>query len=166
MANETETLLSYLNHQRDHVLGILEGLSGEDLLKPVLPTGWTCLGLVQHLTFDIEQFWFRRVVAGESIEPDEMGDDPAAAWKVSASVAPDAVFARYRLEAQRADAIVAATSPDAEPAAWPEDLFPHWRLPDLRAITLHVIAETACHAGHLDAARELLDGRTWLILTG
>jgi hypothetical protein len=28
-----------------------------------------------------------------------------------------------------------------------------------------VIAETACHAGHLDAARELLDGQTWLILT-
>lgn len=35
-----------------------------------------------------------------------------------------------------------------------------WRLPDLRAVVLHVITETACHAGHLDAARELLDGRT------
>jgi len=30
---------------------------------------------------------------------------------------------------------------------------------------LHVIAETACHAGRLDAVRELTDGRTWLILT-
>jgi hypothetical protein len=30
---------------------------------------------------------------------------------------------------------------------------------------LHVITETACHAGHLDAVRELIDGRTWLILT-
>jgi hypothetical protein len=30
---------------------------------------------------------------------------------------------------------------------------------------LHVVTETACHAGHLDAARELLDGQTWLILT-
>jgi len=28
-----------------------------------------------------------------------------------------------------------------------------------------VITETATHAGHLDAARELIDGRTWLILT-
>jgi Protein of unknown function (DUF664) len=27
---------------------------------------------------------------------------------------------------------------------------------------LHVITETACHAGHLDAARELIDGRQWL----
>ncbi|HEX3515866.1 MAG TPA: DUF664 domain-containing protein [Trebonia sp.] len=28
-----------------------------------------------------------------------------------------------------------------------------------------MIAETASHAGHLDAARELIDGQTWLILT-
>jgi hypothetical protein len=35
---------------------------------------------------------------------------------------------------------------------------------DLRAIVLHVLTETACHAGHLDAARELLDGRLWLEL--
>jgi len=30
-------------------------------------------------------------------------------------------------------------------------------------VLLHVISETACHAGHLDAARELTSGRTWLI---
>lgn len=34
-----------------------------------------------------------------------------------------------------------------------------------REILLHVIAETACHSGHLDAVRELLDGRRWLVLT-
>jgi Protein of unknown function (DUF664) len=38
--------------------------------------------------------------------------------------------------------------------------------PDLHAIILHVITETATHAGHLNAVRELIDGRTWLILTG
>ncbi|MFD0606098.1 hypothetical protein [Streptomyces aureus] len=27
------------------------------------------------------------------------------------------------------------------------------------------MTETACHAGHLDAARELIDGRRWLVLT-
>jgi Protein of unknown function (DUF664) len=27
-----------------------------------------------------------------------------------------------------------------------------------------VITETACHAGHLDAVRELIDGRTWMVL--
>jgi hypothetical protein len=46
---------------------------------------------------------------------------------------------------------------------------PHWQewgidFPDLRFIMLHVIKETACHAGHLDAARELIDGRQWIVL--
>lgn len=27
---------------------------------------------------------------------------------------------------------------------------------------MHVITETACHAGHLDTVRELIDGQTWL----
>jgi Protein of unknown function (DUF664) len=40
-----------------------------------------------------------------------------------------------------------------------------WRLHDLREILLHVIAETGCHGGHLDAARELIDGRQWIVLS-
>jgi hypothetical protein len=35
----------------------------------------------------------------------------------------------------------------------------------VRAIILHVITETAIHAGHLDAAAELLDGRQWVVNT-
>jgi hypothetical protein len=35
----------------------------------------------------------------------------------------------------------------------------------VREIMLHVIGETACHVGHLDVVRELIDGRTWMILT-
>lgn len=30
---------------------------------------------------------------------------------------------------------------------------------------MHVVTETACHAGHLDTARELIDGRQWMVLT-
>jgi uncharacterized protein DUF664 len=41
-------------------------------------------------------------------------------------------------------------------------IWPDWRLPDLRHIVLDVLTEVATHAGHLDAARELIDGTTWL----
>ena len=37
-------------------------------------------------------------------------------------------------------------------------------LSDLRVVMLHVLKETACHAGHLDAVRELIDGRQWIVL--
>jgi hypothetical protein len=60
---ESAMLLSYLNVQRNHVLGILEGLDEEALRRPVLPSGWNCLGLVQHLALDVERFWFRGTVA-------------------------------------------------------------------------------------------------------
>lgn len=156
------TLLSSLNAQREHVLGILNGLSEEELRRPVLPSGWTCLGLVQHLAHDVEEFWFRRVVAGETAEDD---DDEASAWQVSPEIPPETVFSDYPRQIERADAIIAATPLDAAPAWWP-DFFGDFRLDDLHAIIVHVITETATHAGHLDAVRELIDGRTWLILTG
>jgi hypothetical protein len=44
-------------------------------------------------------------------------------------------------------------------------LFPGLPVRDLRRVLLSVITETATHAGHLDAVRELIDGRTWLVLT-
>jgi hypothetical protein len=49
MGSETELLLNFLNSQRNHVLGILEGLSEDQLRRPVLPSGWSCLGMVKHL---------------------------------------------------------------------------------------------------------------------
>lgn len=160
MTRETETLLSYLNAQREHVLGILEGLDEEALRRPVLPSGWSCLGLVRHLALDDERFWFSGTVAGD---PDVMAED---AWRVRADEPAQAVLDLYRAEIARSNAIIAATSLDSPPAWWPEELFGDWRLDDLRDVILHVITETACHAGHLDAARELIDGRTWLVLTG
>jgi len=38
--------------------------------------------------------------------------------------------------------------------------------PDLRSVLLHVITETAVHAGHLDAVRGLLEGRQRIVLDG
>jgi hypothetical protein len=86
-----------------------------------------------------------------------------SAWNVSPDMPPEEVVALYRDEIDHANAIIRATPLEAAPAHW-ADHFGSWRLPDLRAILLHVITETACHAGHLDAARELIDGKTWIIL--
>jgi len=163
MDSETKGLLDCLESQREHVVGILDGLSSEALHLPVLPSGWTCLGLVNHLALDVERFWFRQVVAAETFDPDPDGDS-ASAWVVSPDRSPEEILDRYRQEIEGANATIATTPLDAEPGAWP-DFFGEWRLADLRAVMLHVIAETACHAGHLDAARELIDGRTWLTLT-
>ena len=164
MSTETVTLLAYLQSQRAHVLGIVEGLDDQALRRPVLPTGWSVLGMLNHLTYDIEQFWFGAVVAGDQAVIDALphGDE---GWRVAATLSADAVLDAYRRETARSDAIVAATPLDAPPAWWPVELFGTFRLDNVREVLLHVLVETACHAGHLDAARELIDGRTWRILT-
>jgi len=151
-----------LQAQRDHVLGILEGLDAAALSAPVLPTGWSCAGLVRHLALDVERFWFRDVVAGDATAA--VAADAPSAWELDPSTAPESVLALYRREAALADTVITSTALDAAPAAWPDELFGEFRLADLQAVLLHVLTETACHAGHLDAARELLDGRTWLVL--
>ena len=160
-STEVETLLAYLQSQRRHVLGILEGLDDDALRRSVLPSGWSCIGLVQHLAVDVERFWFRAVLGGEEVEllPGDGG------WRVAPDVPTGEVLDLYRREAGLADAIIAAGSPQDMPRWWPEGVFGDMPQQDLRETVLHVTVETACHAGHLDAARELIDGRRWLVLT-
>jgi len=162
MTSEREALLTYLNHQRDHVLGILEGLPEESLRQSVLPSGWTPLGLVQHLALDVERFWFRVIMAGESIGTGEYS--AASGWVVPPDVTAEAVFDVYRREIELAYAIIDARSLDTHPAAWPVERWPNWRFENLGELMLHVITETAVHAGHADAVRELIDSRQWLVI--
>ncbi|WP_055588696.1 DinB family protein [Peterkaempfera griseoplana] len=162
MNDELAALKSALDGQRAHVLGILQGLSEEDLRRPVLPSGWSCLALVRHLTLDVERFWFPGVTAGEPDVAEQLTAGAEAHWQVPEGMGAEEVLADYRAAVARADAVLAAVTPDQAPAVWPVEIWPDWRLPDVRHIVIHVLTEVACHAGHLDAARELIDGTTWL----
>jgi hypothetical protein len=160
---EREVLLGQLDSQRRHVLGILEGLSEEQLRRPVMPSGWNCLGLIKHLALSDEHYWFRCIVAGEPLDFFPAG--PNADWQVDSGQSAGDVFDLYRDEIARSDEIIAATSLDAAPKQ-PDDRWAEWGMdfPDQRCVIMHVLTETAVHAGHLDATRELLDGRQWIVL--
>jgi hypothetical protein len=160
---EQTALLAWLDEQRRHAVDILDGLDEAALRRPVLPSGWSCLAMVRHLAA-LERFWFQAIVAGEPavIAGLAAADDE---WQVGPDVLVETVFAAYRQEAGLSNTIILGTSLDAPPAWWPDDLFGDWRLHTVREIILHVMTETAGHAGHLDAVRELIDGRQWLVLT-
>ncbi len=154
-------LMAALRGQREHVLGSLEGLGEGELRRRLLPSGWTCVGLVQHLALDVERFWFWQVVEGGRVPE---SDQPANAWEVAEDTDAAQVLERYRQEIERSNQVIEGTAIDAEPRWWPADLFGSWRLRDLREILIHVVTETAVHSGHRDAVRELIDGRQWLVL--
>lgn len=165
-SRELEVLQGSLQAQRAHVLAAVDGLDEAAMRRAVLPSGWSPAGLVQHLALDVEMFWFRAVMAGEPAAIAALDQPPDNAWQVAAHVTAEQVLERYRRECVLADTVIAATPLDAPPAWWPRDRFGDWGLDDLRETVQHVIVETACHAGHLDAVRELLDGRQFLVLDG
>src|SRR6478609_8397522 len=92
---ERAILLSYLDDQRGHLLGILEGLDDDTMHRSVLPSGWNCLELVHHLTFDVERFWFQCVAAGDAAAASELPDN---AWRVDPELTAEDVIRRYREE--------------------------------------------------------------------
>ena len=160
---ERALLLGRLNGQRHHVISQLEGLSDDQLRRPVLPSGWSCLGLVRHLTLSDERYWVEVVVAAEPLDFWPEGDN--GDWRVEPSEPGEAVLQAYHSAIARSNEIIAARRLDtapAQPEQWWESAGLHF--PDLRTVLVHVLVETATHAGHLDAVRELLDGGQYLVL--
>jgi len=160
-SDERDLLLGRLAGQRRHVLDQVEGLSDEQLRQPVLPSGWSCLGLLRHLTLSDERYWFGVVMAGEPLDfwPEGTNGD----WVVRDDEPADAVVSAYRHAIERSDQVVAGLTLDSPPARH-EDWWAEagQTFPDLRTVLVHVLVETATHAGHLDAVRELLDGKQYL----
>jgi uncharacterized damage-inducible protein DinB len=160
---EGQALLAFLNAQRVSVLAIVDGLGEDDLRAPVVPSGWTPLGLIEHLGH-AERHWFQRVAMGSAAPlpwPNDPDDDEDEDAPFTTSRPTEMVFAFYRDQIERANAVLASTPLSARPIGR------HNRegadeVTDLRFIVLHMIEETARHAGHLDIARELIDGRTGL----
>lgn len=154
---EKTALLMFLEAQRTSVLAIVEGLDPEALTTAVLPSGWTPLGLIEHLGY-AERHWFQEIALG-SAEPVPWPDDDHA--PLTTPRPPGVVLAFYRAQCERSNAVLASL-PLSTP---PRVRHPDWlgdEITDLRRIVLHMVEETARHAGHLDIVRELLDGKTGL----
>jgi uncharacterized protein DUF664 len=159
---EAATLIEFLDAQRASVHAIIEDLPMTALNAAVLPSGWTPLGLIEHLGH-AERHWFQDVVTGSAddlpwTDQPDAGDEVAdvdAAFTTARD--PQTVLAFYREQCRRSNEILAATPLSATVKhRHGDDLDFEFR--DARRVALHLIEETARHAGHLDAARELIDG--------
>jgi uncharacterized damage-inducible protein DinB len=162
-------LLGFLRYQRDAVLKVVEGLPEETWQTQVVPSGWTVAGMLWHLC-GVEHHWLQDVTTGVPEEPpagEEEGDeegayDPEAAFTCDLSGAD--LIAAYRDECRRSDEVLAVTPLSAAPRGLRFHQDPDYtsQITNVRWIVLHVIEETAVHSGHLEIARELLDGKTRL----
>ena len=174
--DESRMIVSFLQRQRDAVLKIVEGLPEEAWQTPVVPSGWTVAGMLWHLC-GAEYHWFQNVIAGgadetpsdedgEEEEEEEEGDggeyDPNAAFTCDMPSAD--IIADYRDVCRKSDEVLAVTPLSAAPLGLHFHPDPEYnsQVTNVRWIVLHMIEETATHSGHLEIARELLDGTTGL----
>jgi uncharacterized damage-inducible protein DinB len=154
-AHEPELLTGFLDWYRAVVENKVADLSLEDATGIMTPTGLSPLGVVKHLA-GVEQSWFRQRFAGEEVALP--GDDDAdAAFRIEPGETVASVLAFYRESVQQSRRIVSNSSLDDLSAGDSHDLYGRV---SLRWILVHMIEETARHAGHLDLMREQIDGAT------
>lgn len=158
-------LLAALAYQRASVLSIVYGLSEEHWHTSVVPSGWTPAGLVAHLG-GAERHWTCGVILdhdpGHPFDDDFADDEP---YDPNAPFVIDwpstKVLAYYQDQTRQTDDMLAVTALDSAPKG--RHGGPGTEQPGtVREIVLHLIEETAAHTGHLEIARELLDGKTRL----
>jgi uncharacterized damage-inducible protein DinB len=152
--DERETLIAFLDLYRETVLVKLDGLDGEQLSRRLLPSRTTLLGIVKHL-IHVEERWFVAAIGGAPMRA-RNPDDRDAEWLVDEDETAADLATRYRVMWARSNEIARAASLDE-----------HRRRADrpgtdltVRWILVHMLEETARHAGHADILRELIDGRT------
>jgi len=152
-------LLGWLDAQRRHVAEQVEAMPAPARRRSQVPSGWTARGVIRHLTLDVERVWFRAVMAGQQVDLPRGYEG----WTVPEHQSDEDLLEQYARECRLANAAIDQLGLDAEPAWWFEGAGdrPH---SSLREVILHVIVETATHAGHLDICRELVDGGQRLVL--
>ena len=147
-ADEKTSLWTSLDRHRDVVLWKLEGLTDEQLRRPMTPSGTNLLGLVKHLA-GVEYEWFARTF-GRPTEPLET--DPVADLRAGPDETTADIVAFYTRARTSSDQVIGDLELDAVGTAW-------FGLPvSLRHALIGLVEETARHAGHMDILRELIDG--------
>jgi uncharacterized damage-inducible protein DinB len=146
VSGERETVLALLQYQRESFVRKAGGISDDEARRALVPSGTTLLWLMKHMAH-AESLWIEHRFAGRDISGVDSTVQPADTLAAAA--------AAYRATWTRVDAIIAASELDE----LCRDVGNEAPV-NLRWVLMHVLEETARHAGHADILRELSDGDT------
>lgn len=153
-ASRAEVLLGYLAYFRSVLIDKVHDLPAAELSGSRLPSGWTPLQLIKHLTY-VERRWLVWGFEGEAVaEP--WGDQRNGTWYVAPEETREQLLANLRQQGERTRAVVLAHELDE--VGQPGERWDGAEPATLERVLLHLIQEYARHAGHMDVVRELVDG--------
>ncbi len=149
-SGEREVLEAFLDHYRAVVVRKVRGVSEQDACRRWVPSSTTLAGLVKHLAAAEDQ-WFQQVLDRPADAP-LAGSAAHKGWDVAEDDTVEGLIAEYEATCARSRATASRFAL--------HDTVAHARIGEvsLRWIYVHMIDETARHAGHADILRELTDG--------
>jgi len=154
VSSRSEVFLGYLDYFRGVVVDKLDGLDDAELRLSRLPSGWSPLSLVKHLT-NVEQRWLVWGFEGQSVD-DPWADARDGRWFVDENESIGQLLHALRDQGEATRSVVERHALDEVGRPGPRwDGAPP---ATLERVLFHLLQEYARHVGHLDIAREIVDG--------
>jgi len=158
VADERDGLLSYLAQQRLVLRLAAFGLTDEQAGQSPSVSSLSVGGLIKHVA-SVERYWIDLVLQRQLDVP----DDYEANFRVEPGESIESILDMYEAVARETEAVIDKIPDLGQPVPVPKGVpwFPEdvdaW---SVRWVLLHIITETARHAGHADIVRESVDGAT------
>jgi uncharacterized damage-inducible protein DinB len=159
LTRERLDLIETLDKHRGFLRFTVRNLTDEQAVGRPTASALTLAGIVKHVA-ETESTWTRFIEQG----PAAFGDASIESWKSQWELQPGetlaSVLAHYEEVARHTDELI-ATLPDldADHALPPAPWFEKGARWSARRALVHILAETAQHAGHADILRESIDGQ-------
>ena len=159
VADEREGLVGYLGHQRQVLRIAAYGLTDDQARDTPTPSALSIGGLIKHAAF-VERIWMNNVLQRTNPSgPEAYADN----FHLLLDETLPGILDIYEEAGAETDAVIADVSDLGQPVPVPKGV--PWYADDLEAwsvrwVLLHLISETARHAGHADIIREAVDGAT------
>ena len=162
-ADETATLLGFLDYQRATFAWKCAGLDAAGLAATVGVSSMTLGGMLKHMAV-VEEGWFSRSLYGREYGPPWDAVDWQAdrdwEWHTAAADSPAELGEMWRAAVEQSRELTAQALADGGLDRLAARPWPDGQVPSLRWIVCHMIEEYARHNGHADLIRESVDGET------
>ncbi|MEU7831044.1 MULTISPECIES: DinB family protein [unclassified Nonomuraea] len=162
-ADETATLLGYLDYQRATLEWKCAGLDAAGLNATVGASTMTLGGMLKHLAY-VESWWCSQRLYGHAPEPPwdtvDWEADIDWDWHSATEDTPEQLLTLWQDTVARSRSLVADALADGGLDRLAVRPWADGRVPSLRWILFHLVEEYARHNGHADLLREAVDGRT------
>jgi hypothetical protein len=167
VSGERADILETLVTHRQFLRHTVQGLTDDQARQRTTVSELTLGGLIKHVA-EVESGWVDFILNGpESMgggtdwsEPSpELIEQFSAGFRLLPDETLQGVLARYDEIARRTDELVATVDLDLSHPLPEAPWFPKGARRSARRVFMHIVAETAQHAGHADIIRESLDGQ-------